>query len=326
MATVGLFAFFRQHAPAACSLRDYPRKKWYMLCALRRFSAEAEQRARIYFSGGFLRRALWRLVANLIEHNAARTASAMAFDLFLAFVPMLALAGWLLARMINASEGALASGSVLLEITPNQMHEFLSRQFGRLEATGLAPVAIVSGWWLGSSAFHTLIAVYEDAFRIDPRPWWKKRLIALGCALLATLGLSLSGTIGLLVLADWDDPVTRVLLTKMNALGLAKWIGLAFALVIATLIFSALFMVSVRRKRSVRRHVVPGAAMAVVLGALSTAGFGYYAAQLGRFTVFYGSLAAVAITMAWLWLWCFSTLLGVELNVLIENLDRDSNS
>src|SRR5690606_41119954 len=112
MATVGLFAFFRQHAPAACSLRDYPRKKWYMLCALRRFSAEAEQRARIYFSGGFLRRALWRLVANLIEHNAARTASAMAFDLFLAFVPMLALAGWLLARMINASEGALASGSV----------------------------------------------------------------------------------------------------------------------------------------------------------------------------------------------------------------------
>lgn len=266
---------------------------------------------------------MWRLVANLVEHNATRTASAMAFDLFLAFVPMLALAGWVVAHVIKASEGALASGSVLFELTPNQMHTLLARHFSRFEATKLAPLATLGGWWLASSAFHTLISVYEDAFKISPRPWWRKRLIALACALLAICGLSLSGTIGLLVAAGSGSPVAQLLLGPINALGLGKWIGIAVALVIATAIFSALFLVSVRRKHSVRRHVVPGAAVAVVLGAISTAGFGYYAAQLGRFAVFYGSLAAVAITMAWLWLWCLATLLGVEVNVLIENIDRD---
>ncbi len=294
-----------------------------MLRAIRRFPAQAEQHARAYFAGGFLRRAIWRLIANLIDHNATRTASAMAFDLFLAFVPMLALAGWVLAQIIKASDGALASGSVLFEVTPNQMHDLLARHFTRLEATSLAPVATVSGWWLASSAFHTLISVYEDTFKISPRPWWKKRLIALGCALLAICGLSLSGTIGLLVAADTGNPLAQLLLGPITAYGLGKWLGIGLALLVAVLFFAALFQVSVRRKRSVRRHVIPGAAVAVLLGAGSTAVFGYYTAQLGRFTLFYGGLAAVAISMAWLWLWCLSTLLGVEVNVLIENVDRD---
>lgn len=290
---------------------------------LREFPTLVERRARDYFSVGLFRQAVWRLTSNLIAHNATRTASAMAFDLFLAFVPMLALAGWVVAHVVKTSEGALTSGSVLFEITPTQMHELLARHFSRFEGAQLAPLATISGWWLASSAFHTLISVYEDAFKIDARPWWRKRMIALICALLAICGLGLSGTIGLLLAAGNNGPLATLLVSRMNALGLGKWLGIVLALIFATLIFSALFLVSVRRKRNVRRHVVPGAAVAVVLGSLSTAAFGYYATQLGRFALFYGSLAAVAITMAWLWIWCLATLLGVEVNVLIENYDRD---
>jgi len=113
-------------------------------------------------------------------------------------------------------------------------------------------------------------------------------------------------------------------LGPLDEVGVSKWLGIVMALVVATAAFSALFLVSVRRKRSVRRHVLPGAAIAVVLGALSSAGFGYYVSQLSKYALFYGSLAAVAVTMAWLWIWCLATLLGVEVNVLIENHDRQS--
>lgn len=294
-----------------------------MLRVLRQVPALAEQRARDYFAEGPVRRALWRLGSNLIDHNATRTASAMAFDLFLALIPALALAGWVLAHVVRSTEGALLSGSVLFRVTPNQMHALLARHFTQFEGTSLAPLAMMSGWWLASSAFHTLISVYEDTFKIDPRTWWKKRLIALLCAFLAICGLSLSGAIGFLFAMGAGHPVVRFLLDPLDHLGIAQWLGLALALPVATAVFSALFLVSVRRKRRIKRHVVPGAAIAVVLGAIASAGFGYYATQLGRFALFYGSLAAVAITMAWLWLWCLATLLGVEVNVLIENYDRD---
>lgn len=299
-----------------------------MLRLIRQVTELAEQAAehaehwiREYFQAGRIRRVLWRLVANLMDHNATRTASAMAFDLFLAFVPMLALAGWVLAHVLRSTEGVLA-GSVLFQITPNQMHELLARNFARFEGTNLAPLATISGWWLGSSAFHTLISVYEDAFKISPRTWWKKRLIALLCALFAICSLSLSGAIGLVIAMGAAHPVARMMLAPLNEVGVGKWLGIAIALVVATAAFSALFLVSVRRKRSVKRHVFPGAAIAVVLGALSSTGFGYYVSQLSKYAFFYGSLAAVAVTMAWLWIWCLATLLGVEVNVLIENHDR----
>lgn len=294
-----------------------------MLRVLSQVPARAEQRAREYFAEGRIRRMLWHLVSNLIDHNATRTASAMAFDLFLALIPTLALAGWVLAHVVRTTEGALLSGSVLFQVTPSQMHELLAWHFTRFEGTSLAPLAMMSGWWLASSAFHTLISVYEDAFKIDARAWWKKRLIALLCALLAICGLSLSGAIGFLLAMGAGHPIARFLLAPLNDVGVAKWLGILLALPVATAVFSALFLVSVRRKRRIKRHVVPGAAIAVVLGAITSAGFGYYATQLGRFALFYGSLAAVAITMAWLWLWCLATLLGVEVNVLIENYDRD---
>jgi len=35
--------------------------------------------------------------------------------------------------------------------------------------------------------------------------------------------------------------------------------------------------------------------------------------------MFYGSLAAVAVTLAWLWFVCFCLLAGAELNQLLEN-------
>jgi uncharacterized BrkB/YihY/UPF0761 family membrane protein len=247
----------------------------------------------------------------------------MAFDLFLSFVPMLALAGWVLAHLFTNSQGALETGSLLFEVTPKQMHDLLARHFSRLGATPLAPLAGLGGWWLASSAFHTLISVYEEAFRIEARPWYTTRLIALGCALLGICALSLSGTLGLVIAAATGNPIASWLWGPLAGSGLGKVLGIIVALSVATAFFALMFRVSVRRKGGVKRHVVPGAVVAVALGALSTVAFGYYASQLGRFAVFYGSLAAGAITKAWLWLWCLSTLLGVEVNVLLENIERD---
>ena len=63
----------------------------------------------------------------------------------------------------------------------------------------------------------------------------------------------------------------------------------------------------------------PGAALAVAIGAIASSALAYYGQTLARFTLFYGSLAAVAVLLAWLWLWCAAMLLGAELNTQLED-------
>jgi YihY family inner membrane protein len=81
----------------------------------------------------------------------------------------------------------------------------------------------------------------------------------------------------------------------------------------------ALFFFVASPRPGVRRRVFPGAVVALLAGSCISGGFAYYAGHLARFALFYGSLAAVAVTLAWLWLVCLSVLVGAELNQLLEN-------
>jgi len=81
----------------------------------------------------------------------------------------------------------------------------------------------------------------------------------------------------------------------------------------------ALFFYVASPRPGVPRRVFPGAVLAVISGSAVSAAFAYYAGHLARFALFYGSLAAVAVTLAWLWFVCFSVLIGAELNQLLEN-------
>lgn len=87
-----------------------------------------------------------------------------------------------------------------------------------------------------------------------------------------------------------------------------------------TALLAGFFRIAVDRP-GVERRVWPGALLTIVIGGIASALFGYYASNLARFALFYGSLAAVAITLAWLWIWCAALLAGAELNTQLEGVD-----
>jgi membrane protein len=49
-------------------------------------------------------------------------------------------------------------------------------------------------------------------------------------------------------------------------------------------------------------------------------GFGLYVRTLASYTVYYGSLAAIAVLLIWLWLLSVAILVGAELNSQLEGL------
>lgn len=284
-------------------------------------SDRVQQHAEVFFDRGPYRRGLYSLWWGLTRHRVGRAASAMAFNLFLAAIPMLAFAGWVIAQVLKQNPEALGSTSLLLEMTPAQVHGIITRHFVRFSGGAVAPFAIVGTLWLASGAYHTLMAVFEVMVGAPRRAWWKKRVLALVCVLVTVLAFTAVGVLGV-----WLSGGPIAILHELSAdAGLDASVGqgitLGLVLVGATAGLAGFFRIAVHRP-GVRRRVWPGASLTVAMGGLASFMFAYYARTIAEFALFYGGLAAVAIAMAWVWIWCFSMLVGAELNAQLEGGDR----
>jgi membrane protein len=263
---------------------------------------------------------LWLVLRGLVTRDTLQAASAMAFDLFLAAIPMLALAGWLFAALSQGSDAVLTSASLLVDLTPEEVRTLIWRQLGQFSASAMAPVALLGALWLASSAFNTLMAVLEVTVQAKRRVWWRRRLIALACVISSILLFMVSGTLAV-TLAGGPSTLVRLLARGEFAVldRASHFLLLGLWLLIATGLLAGFFRIAVIRP-GVRRRTWPGALLSVLASSTASLGFAYYASHLARFALFYGTLSAVAITLGWLWIMCLTLLLGAELNLQLEDL------
>lgn len=281
----------------------------------------AEQAVVDFCDRGPARRGLYSLWKGMARHSAGRVASAMAFNLFLAAIPMLALAGWLAANLLGQSRDALDVMSLYMNLTPLEIHEIVQKNFQRFSGGAVAPFAVLGSLWMASNAFYMLMSVFERAVRARRRAWWKKRLIAVACVLVTNL-LFAGITVLAVAIAGGPSKILGFLRTGEQLVGPAeRLVSIAIALLGATLALAAFFRIAVDRP-GLNRRIWPGTVVTVAIGGLASSAFGYYARTLQSFAVFYGSLAAVAIALAWLWIWCAALLLGAELNAQLEGGER----
>jgi membrane protein len=268
---------------------------------------------------------VWLVARGLVTRDTLQAASAMAFDLFLATIPMFALAGWLFARMSQGSDGVLTSASLLVDLTPQEVRTLVWTQLGQFSVSAVAPVALLGALWLASSAFNTLMAVLEITVGAERRPWWKRRMIAMACVVLAIGLFTASGT---LAVALAGGPATLLHLVALGQVPLldraSHFVLLGLVLSIAIALLAGFFRIAVKRP-NVARRVWPGAVVTVATSGGASLGFAYYAHHLARFALFYGTLSAVAIVLGWLWIMCLALLLGAELNLQLEDLSKDEN-
>jgi membrane protein len=288
-----------------------------MLRPVRNLAEGISPRIDGYFDRGPMRRGIRSLAQGLSAHHTARVASSMAFNLFLASIPMLAVAGWLLTTVLHTGDDTLGATSALLDVTPTDVRQIIDRHFGRFSAGAVAPVAVLGSFWLASGAFHTLMSVFEHAVDAPRRPWVKKRAIALACVLVAILALGLHGSIAVLLAGGPIRILEAALGGPAPGVDTGRFVVGASAVLTLTALFAGFFRISVRRP-GCRRVVWPGAVLTVAIGSAASAALALYGSTIARFSLFYGSLAAVAVALAWLWLWCAAILAGAELNAQLE--------
>ncbi|MFZ5891078.1 MAG: YihY/virulence factor BrkB family protein [Myxococcota bacterium] len=251
-----------------------------------------------------------------LEGDVLRAASAMAFDLFLAAIPLLALAGWVFGHLLRAASAATAV-SLLLDTSPAAVRAIAEEQLSQFSPTAIAPLGLIGSLWLSSSAAATCMALLEARGGARPRPWYTRRLIAMACVL---AGIVVFGAGSAFTLWIVGGPIAT--LEAIAGARVAAWtryaLGLSLLHLLVVLLLALFMRVAVHRPSFQRRRIFPGALLGSVLCALASLGFTFYATRVAGFALYYGGLAAVAITLVWLWLMCLFILVGAELNLVLE--------
>lgn len=263
---------------------------------------------------------LWRRIwADDIPGRAAQLSYYFLLSLFPLLICLSALLGYFFAAQTRLEQRLLDYlGSIMpsaaFDVVKAATHELLQTRGGGKLSFGLL-VAL----WLASSGMEAVIEGLNVAFQVEEaRPWWRRRLVALGLtvngALLAggALGLALAGGWGGKILTDivglgdiWS-PVWRA----------TQWIAsILFLLFAISLVY--FFGPNLRGRRRTQ-VMLPGAIVALICWLTASAGLRLYLDNFSSFGRTYGSLGAVIALLLWLYLTGAALLLGAEINSGIQ--------
>ena len=183
---------------------------------------------------------------------------------------------------------------------------------------GLLSLGVLLAVWAGSSGMTAVITTLNITFDVkEPRPWWKRRLVAIGL----TVGFALF-IMSALVLMVFGPRIGSAA---------AGWLGLGSVFTIAwnagsvpLVIFFVLVAIQLVYYLAPGGDqewswLTPGAVVALILWLAASFALRGYVAYFGSYTVTYGSIGGVILLMLWLYLTAFAILLGAEVNSEIEH-------
>ncbi len=178
--------------------------------------------------------------------------------------------------------------------------------------------------WSVSALARTLTEAFNAAYEItETRRRWK--VSALSLAFGPVLALMVSVSVGLMLIG------TRLVERIAELVGMDEvfvflwgWLRFPVALSLFAVVLSLVYRFGPNAKQRFR-SVVLGAALAVVLWAISSVGFSFYLANFANYGVTYGSLGAAVGLLLYLYLSASVVLLGAEVNAAIYHLPADSS-
>ena len=269
-----------------------------------------------------LKRAFWVLwtAFNRFDRNDGWSmAGFIAFSGLLSLFPFLIFAATLVGILVGPDRSDVIIES-LFEIAPEHVAktltpvvvEVLNKQSG--EVLTLSAVFAI---WVASSAVEAFRIAFDRAYAVpDPRGFIHNRALAialvfLGAAVAALLGVSI--LFSPLILRFFE----HVLLRPVPSL--ASWLTSLFGV----LVFVAFLLVMHRTlpgRRMKGSRLWPGVIVTTVLWVAFASTFSVYLSFTPTYTVTYGTLAGVIITLMFFYLTGATIIFGAEVNAALNQL------
>ena len=210
-------------------------------------------------------------------------------------------------------EPAVEQGRKQIQPLERMIEQAQKQAGGELLVFGIA-VAL----WSTSALARTLTESFNTAYEItETRPGWKRYTLSLAFGPILALVVIVS--VGLMLIGP--QLVERLAeLVGLDQVFVFLWGWLRFP--VALLLLAVVLSLVYRYGPDARLRfgsVGVGAALAVVLWAISSAGFSFYLANFADYGVTYGSLGAAVGLLLYLYLSASVVLLGAEVNAAIHH-------
>ncbi len=176
---------------------------------------------------------------------------------------------------------------------------------------GLLSVGALTALWAASSGMTSIMA----ALNVEPRAWWRERVLAIGLTIVFSLLAVLA-----LVLLMFGQNLGEAIADRTGwgmsfriTWQLVRW-PTAMALGMAAI--SLVYRLAPAANQP-WAWVTPGAAFAVVAWAIMSVALRFYVGYFANYNATYGSIAGVILLMLWLYLSGVVLLVGAAINLQI---------
>ncbi len=255
-----------------------------------------------------IKRMVYRYFADGIPQAAAELSYFLLFSMF----PLLMFVNSILARLDISIEGI----TPVLEMLPRTLRQLITTYLNQLSGTpSFSPMLIGIGLTLYflSRAVRSMMRTVNDIYHVEvSRGMVKDVLISLGItagflvSVVCSFVLVVAGR-ALIRLLPQIVPVPQAVLDATH--DASFWVMIAFIF-----LFLMLFNCIVPNLHLKFREVWPGALFSLVAWILVSWVFSFYVDNMARYSVLYGSLAAIIVLMLWLYIVSIILLMGPQLN------------
>ena len=255
------------------------------------------------------------------QHEGGVIAGYMAFSAMLAIVPFLLFATAFTGYVIG-TEGSDTTVEMIFQIMPPTVAEtiepVLMEIVGQRRSSSLITVAIVGALYAASNGAEAVRVALDRAYEADiPRNFLQHYLFSFVIVLLGFLIFIVLSVF--IILA----PILYRLLQQGTEAQLPFGAGaVRYALSAAVLAFFLWIVHRILPSRRMRGfRLWPGVLTTVTIWVMAGTGFSIYLANIGTYTVTYGTLAGVIVTLVFFYIAGTSIIFGGEVNAVV-NADK----
>lgn len=266
----------------------------------------------------------WKIVkrtwAESGEDNLSLVASGIAFNAFLALIPLLTAVVLGYGLVASAEEVAQHIG-VLAKALPQDTASLIGDQLQNMVSTAGAATGFgivitlgiaIYGAMRGARGVITGLNIVYDVE--ESRTFIGQSGMALGITfgmmllfILASLAVSLVHMV--------EDLLPHLGGAVHQVLQIGFWVTAAAAV---SIVIAMIYAYAPNRDEPKWRWLTPGSIIATLVWIAATLAFSFYVSNFGSFNAAYGALGAVIMFLTWLYLSAYILLLGAELNQVLE--------